>query len=198
MPASWCVKTLFGEDFDVGLWDWGMTEGPNTDHTEMFIRAILRQPKAPMVLLAHVKDSKREQLLAHYAKAGFCVGGIKTDAALEQVPLTTSSNVDSANLTRATKFLKCADEMGDRCLEEKYACTPCEGAGHACPRQASWHPGWRFHHLKGSLLATLLLDALQSAARPRRQVSPSTSRLQVATGPTEAPRGHSAHGPGRA
>ena len=31
--------------------------------------------------------------------------------------------------------------------------------------QVSWHPGWRYHQLKGSLLAVIFLDALNQAAR---------------------------------
>jgi hypothetical protein len=38
VPGSYCMATVYGDDIDVASWDFGMTEGNNYDHTEMFFR----------------------------------------------------------------------------------------------------------------------------------------------------------------
>ena len=87
--------------------------------------------------------------------------------AVDLVP-KTKGPAHAASLPDALRYLECdASVAWEDCKAQRYACTQrCgAGAGAACHGQVSWHPGWRYHQLKGDLLAVPLLEALADAAR---------------------------------
>jgi len=166
MPTSLCIATFYGAALDMISWDFGMTEGANIDHSEFFFRQALLLDSSPLLLMAHNSDFRREPLLEYYSQKGFEVGGIRMDIAMDTVPATESSDA-ATELPHAIQFLNCGPGVKDQvCRSAKYDCVrQCgDGVGQPCPGQVSWHPGWRYHKLKGSLLATIVLEALQEAA----------------------------------
>jgi len=67
------------------------------------------------------------------------------------------------NLCQTFKYdCHCYDE-GDALENEKRKNAKCGG-------QASWHPGWRQHRIRGHMAAAMLLDLLEVALNRYQQV----------------------------
>lgn len=96
VPSAYCVANVYGDDLDALSWDFGMTDGRNIDHAELYFRQAVLQTRqegaqqssgnsgsgpqrgyAPIMMLAHNTDSPREDLLKYYMAAGFEVAGIR-------------------------------------------------------------------------------------------------------------------------
>jgi len=139
IPSAYCSGNVYGEDLDAISWDFGMTDGRNIDHAELYFRqAILQHHQTkiknnngndniddvyglpPLLLLAHNTDNAREELLHHYSTNGFEVAGIRMNQAINIVPKTTS--IEHANhLPDALKYLECADTISwDDCKAQRY------------------------------------------------------------------------------
>jgi hypothetical protein len=43
VPSAYCVGNVYGSDLDVISWDFGMTDGRNIDHGELYYRQVDRQ-----------------------------------------------------------------------------------------------------------------------------------------------------------
>mmetsp|Transcript_27387 Transcript_27387/g.49738 ORF Transcript_27387/g.49738 Transcript_27387/m.49738 type:complete len:783 (+) Transcript_27387:70-2418(+) len=174
VPSAYCAGNVYGTDLDAISWDFGMTDGRNIDHGELYYRQAILQNQAarpgslpPLLLLAHNTDNLREGLMQHYSRAGFEVAGIRMNQAMDLVPKTESAQ-HASTLPDALQFLECADSIPwEDCKAQRYDCVQqCgEEKGKICHGQVSWHPGWRYHQYKGDLLATPFLEALSDAAR---------------------------------
>jgi len=175
VPSAYCIGTVYGTDLDAIGWDFGMTDGRNIDHGELYFRQAVLQTVAaqgprsspPLMLLAHNTDNQREELVRHYRFAGFEVAGIRTNMATDLCPRTEGPE-HAMTLPHALRYIECADSVAwEDCKAQRYDCTQVCGpeAGKVCHGQVSWHPGWRYHQLKGDLLATPFLEALSDAAR---------------------------------
>jgi hypothetical protein len=87
--------------------------------------------------------------------------------AVDLVPKTKGPE-HAASLPDALRYLECDSSVAwEDCKAQRYDCVQMcgEDKGKACHGQVSWHPGWRYHQLKGDLLAVPLLEALSDAAR---------------------------------
>jgi len=94
VPSAYCVANVYGRDLDALAWDFGMTDGRNVDHAELYFRQAVLQTRqangqgslAPVLVLAHNTDTPREELLKHYAAAGFEVAGIRMNQVRARSP----------------------------------------------------------------------------------------------------------------
>ena len=94
VPSAYCVANVYGNDLDALSWDFGMTDGRNIDHAELYFRQAVLQTRqegeqlsssgsgpqrglAPVMMLAHNTDGPREDLLKYYVAAGLEVAGIR-------------------------------------------------------------------------------------------------------------------------
>lgn len=62
VPGSYCMATVYGDDIDVASWDFGMTEGNNYDHTEMFFRYVGSEGSNGQQRTANSRRSNRKIL----------------------------------------------------------------------------------------------------------------------------------------
>mmetsp|Transcript_19442 Transcript_19442/g.44089 ORF Transcript_19442/g.44089 Transcript_19442/m.44089 type:complete len:746 (+) Transcript_19442:145-2382(+) len=173
VPAAYCVSNVFGADLDAISWDFGMTDGRNIDHAELYFRQAILQVAGsgarlpPLLMLTHNTDNPREEMVRHFGKAGFEVSGIRMNNALTLVPKTESKE-HASTLPDALRYLECANTVTlEECKAHKFNCLQQCGSdkGKACHGQVSWHPGWRYHMLKGDLAALPILEALGEAAQ---------------------------------
>jgi hypothetical protein len=144
----------------------GMTEGDQAD-IDLFLRqGLLSGNRVPVVW-----GGTFETLKYLHEKADADVGyhGLGMDA----IPETTS-HAQSLTLPFAVRYLKCSNDASDLCNNHRF-CAKCWinrtdvskdkflSILPTPPSQVKWHPGWRYHQLKGRVLALSLLDALQAA-----------------------------------
>ena len=162
-------RDIYGSDIDIIIWDSGMTE--NAKHIQsLFVRQALLSPGKIPIIWGPDAD-----VLAEIHKAtGADVGAL--GRGLSGIPTITSKD-HAESLPYALRYMKCTREAQDVCTEEPRFCATCwiprddiDTSSwppiHSHPgSQVSWHPGWRFHQLRGNVLAFTVLDALQSAVQ---------------------------------
>lgn len=160
-------KDIYGSDIDILIWDSGMTEISKAAQS-LFVRQALMSPgKVPVVwgpdisVLAEIHRATN----ADVGEMGMADSGVPVIHSKEQ----------AETVPYALRYMKCAHDMVDLCKGEPKYCAKCWIARDDIDTsdwppmqehpgsQVSWHPGWRWHQLKGNVLAFTVLDALQDA-----------------------------------
>ena len=158
--------SIYGDEIDMLVWDSGMTEKEDR-YIDLFYRqALLAGKRSPFLWDGNFKVLKKL-----YEEVGADVGQIGTGMdGIEE----TIDEVQAASLPWASQFLKCnpqnqnmcndkAHKFRTTCWIERPDVTPPKRQAGAVGGQAGWHPGWRWHQLKGRVMAFTILNALQSA-----------------------------------
>jgi len=165
-----CAAAIYGNDYDVVSWDFAQTDKRSLKKSELFLyRALLgidrdrdRRPAA-FIMEAGGKGPDVQSLLKNGAAVLEEVG---LKGATTRVP--DSAGVDEIRVREMPSFVRnfrCGRsvESGDpRCADEKF------DTATACPKRrwtTSWHPGWKFHALRGNFMALFLADVLEESLR---------------------------------
>ncbi len=170
IQASFGMRSIYGHDIDLLLWDAGMTEGAGA-HQELFFRqGILGGDRVPIVMGMGMAAPIME-MLYQYADAD--VGNYGSGS--EGIPITKSAE-QALELPYATRYLNCAPEAKDFCAVQPRFCTVCWidpiGDGSIIPPtpqkeqfsdNSNFHPGWRELQVRGRNLSMMVLRALQDA-----------------------------------
>ena len=163
LPLFVNVLTIF---FFSRSLDAGMTEGDLPDIEYFFRQGLLSGKRVPVIWGGPlpVLQFLHETVDADVGDFGSGLDGIPEVTSLEQ----------AETIPWASRYMKCANEYADLCKGNRFCATcwvdrddvPREtfmSIRNDVPSQVRWHPGWRFHQLKGRVLAINILTALQSA-----------------------------------
>lgn len=160
-------SSIYGDQVDLLIWDSGMTENPNPDHVELFMRqGLIGSKRIPVVWGGHFN------ILRHlHNEADVDVGefGWGMDGITE-----ITSEEQAEQLPFAARYLKCANDVQEICSSQPRFCAHCwidrdDGVKPDMSQldkpkgQVKWHPGWRQHQLQGRVLAFSVIEALQVA-----------------------------------
>ena len=160
-----CVKEVFGTDFDVLVWDFGMTDG-NAYWKQAWYnyRANLISNQNPLHFLYHVGSrSKRNDIANSFEQAGMAIVISNDDVAKQAedaIPDSLGLSDEAINaLPDYVRNYKCGNEIekGEPyCQTEKYHVAQCPDR----KGRVSWHPGWKWHGLMGYLAADYVISVL--------------------------------------
>jgi hypothetical protein len=141
-----CAKEIYGTDFDVLVWDTGMTDGSEYYRMLMyFLRAGILANQPAVVALHLGRDSGRVRAVQAAEDTGmpaFLMDEMEDRAIQETIPDTFGlSDAEIAETPEFVRHFRCGKqvEVGDPgCGESKFNSTMCNGRKF----RVSWHPGW--------------------------------------------------------
>ena len=164
-----CSKEIYGTDFDVLVWDFGMTDGNNYWKQGWYnYRANLLPKQNPIHLAYHAgkRNSPRFTHADKLEKMGMAAIISDDDViskAEEAMPDTLGMSDEKINaLPEYVRNYKCGNEFeaGEPyCKSDKFRHVECADRKF----QTSWHPGWKWHALMGYLASYYVIDVLYSA-----------------------------------
>lgn len=141
-----CSKEIYGTDFDVLVWDTGMTDGSEYFRMLMyFLRAGILAHQPAVVALHLGRDSGRVKAVQAAEDTGipaFLMDEMEDRAIQDTIPDTFG--LSDAEITEMPEFVRnfrCGKQVenGDPgCKESKFNTTMCNGRKF----RVSWHPGW--------------------------------------------------------
>jgi hypothetical protein len=169
VPSALGAQSIYGNDFDVIIWDSIMEEAEKWEFDLFCRQVLLGSKRAPFLLLgAKGHDDYLEVLQMLHETVGADVGSL--GSGLSGIPITTDK-VQVAALPWATQYLTCDPQSTNLCTENKYRTqcwverndiAPPTKQKDSLPIQLSY-PGFRQHQLTGRVLAFFLLQALDQA-----------------------------------
>uniref|UniRef100_A0A7S3DMP1 Uncharacterized protein n=1 Tax=Entomoneis paludosa TaxID=265537 RepID=A0A7S3DMP1_9STRA len=162
-----CIKEVFGQDFDLISWDYGMTTGKAMSKAELFLyRASLSPNRPALVMLNGNRYSSIMQEMRDFGMPSFLMS---SSARVEmQFPDTdgkTPEEIDQMPThVRAFRCGKGVEKGEPSCGDQKYTYDsnpyePCNKRKY----RVSWHPGWKWHALYGNILSLFLIEILDDA-----------------------------------
>ena len=164
-----CTKEIYGTDFDVLVWDFGMTDGGNYWKQAWYnYRANLLPFQNPIHIAYHAgsRNSARYNIADTFEQMGMA-SIISNDDIMREaenaIPDSLGMTDEEINgLPEYVRNYKCGNEIeaGDPyCKSDKFRLGQCPKRKF----QASWHPGWKWHALMGYLASFYVIDVLYSA-----------------------------------
>ena len=170
------LADLVGRDIDLLIWDSAGSGGDNGGGMSdagldlLFRQSALAGNRIPFILNAGDGGST-EILKFLHENAGMDVGGL--GMGWHGIPVTESDEQASA-LAWPVRYLRCAEGKDDLCerAKNKYLNTcwieredfdPPTKQEANIPGAGGEHPGWRYHQLKGRMLAFMLLTDMSKA-----------------------------------
>jgi hypothetical protein len=164
-----CTKEIYGTDFDVLVWDFGMTDGDKYWKQAWYnYRANLLPYQNPIHVAYHAgsRNSPRYKLADTLEQMGVA-SIISSDDVLKQVERAIPDSLGLTDeqinaLPEYVRNYKCGNEIeaGEPyCQSEKFRLGLCPDRRY----RTSWHPGWKWHALMGYLAAFYVIDVLINA-----------------------------------
>ncbi|KAL7571143.1 hypothetical protein ACA910_014747 [Epithemia clementina (nom. ined.)] len=171
MEINTCIKEVFGTDFDVLSWDYGMTTGRDYGKVELYFHRAALLPSRPAFVGLWLLD--RKPMLDSMEPLGPAVFSLNPQSVLDRVPDTAGQTQDEIDqMPPYLRYFRCGKEIerGEpRCGDEKYTLLPNNDPCNQRKGKVSWHPGWKEHALHGNLLTLFWIeiaeDALDEIAR---------------------------------
>jgi hypothetical protein len=141
-----CSKEIYGMDFDVLVWDTGMTDGSEYFRMLMyFLRAGILAHQPAVVALHLGRDSGRVKAVQAAEDTGipaFLMDEMEDRAIQDAIPDTFGlSDAEIAEMPDFVRNFRCGKQVenGDPgCKDLKFNSTMCNGRKF----RVSWHPGW--------------------------------------------------------
>lgn len=148
--VAMCSKEIFGEDIDVLVWDFGMTDGGSIEKLFLYMyRGVACNKNRPIGLAYHAggryerhRHSMMEMLEQNFSLPVFQSSEEVMVEVLANVPDTfgmSPEQIDS--MPKFVRNFKCSNsiETGEPfCSTSKFNLTLCENR----KARTSWHPGW--------------------------------------------------------
>lgn len=174
MPYMFCLENFMGNP-DVVSWEFGMMEAGMTNFytTELFMRRALDLPKKPAILIISGFTPKEDE---HCKAVNYMGTPGSSDPARQKysdyyADVTETGHLNIARALCNKHYKKAGSSVPDSLLHidtgdihhDRYNCPK-------CPHQASWHPGWRVHRLRGMILAHYYLICLVKAVKTWRNL----------------------------
>jgi len=152
-----CMDQIFGIDIDILSWDYGMTDSRMTTcNSYLWMNRIALHPTTPIaVTFAGKTWSTNGTGLITFDQQSLKdkIAGLPDSSTIE----------DIESLPNSLRYMTCGGK-----IESKDGV--CEGhkwnTSGFCTKttfQASWHPGWKIHKLKGRLMAFFMVESLHEA-----------------------------------
>lgn len=157
------ASDIYGKEIDMLMWDSGMTEKGGPDVHVFMRQSILGSNRVPFLM------DDRGIALPYHDQMGADVGSFAFNQAGF---LGIKTGVDEASLKSmpwAAQGLQCDASLKPLCKEMEYRSVcwvdrddiePSEKQAPYVGGRAGWHPGERFHKIKGAVLAFVILRAL--------------------------------------
>jgi hypothetical protein len=141
-----CSKEIYGTDFDVLVWDTGMTDGDEYFRMLMyFLRAGMLAHQPAVVALHMGREDGRAKAVQAAEDTGipaFSMDEMVDKARKDAIPDTFGlSDAEIAEMPEFVRSLRCGKQLenGDPgCGESKFNSTMCNNRKF----RVSWHPGW--------------------------------------------------------
>eukprot|EP00522_Entomoneis_paludosa_P014581 CAMPEP_0172441466 /NCGR_PEP_ID=MMETSP1065-20121228/2014_1 /TAXON_ID=265537 /ORGANISM="Amphiprora paludosa, Strain CCMP125" /LENGTH=533 /DNA_ID=CAMNT_0013190857 /DNA_START=33 /DNA_END=1634 /DNA_ORIENTATION=- len=163
-----CIKEVFGNDFDILWWDYGMTTGfKNQFYIEYFLRRAVLNKNNPAFVAYGVKYGKHFLEAEKKGYASFVFDERKWSEVQEKIPDSEGlSETEISKMPVNLRAFKCGKviENAGLCKEQKYSVDPL--ADKACNNRlyrVRWHPGWKWHSIFGIFQAFFLVELLSDA-----------------------------------
>jgi len=164
---AFCNRAVFGYEYDVLSWDYGMTDGKRYEQLMAYLYRGATSPGHPIVHgvnLGHAGRVERLQQIGEMGIASFILDEAAYKGARDAIPDTEGmSDADIDKLPPFVRSFKCGNQLekGEpHCSDDKYTKYTCV----ARKGKVSWHPGIKWHALTGNQMAMLttqlLVDAL--------------------------------------
>lgn len=164
-----CTKEIYGTDFDVLIWDFGMTDGGNYWKQVWYnYRANLLPYQNPIHMTYHPgsRSGPRNDLMNTFELMGMAAL-ISNEDVMNQAEAAMPDNLGMSDkeideLPEYVRSYKCGVEIenGDPyCRQNKYHNAECPDRKF----QVSWHPGYKWHALMGYLASYYVIDVLYNA-----------------------------------
>jgi hypothetical protein len=140
-----CGKEVFGADYDMLIWDTGMTDGSETYRMLMYLLRAGIRPNQPAVVALHLGQRDRIEVVQQVEDTGLTAFMMddKEDKLINDA-IPDSFGLSDEEIDKMPEFVrnfKCDKnvEGGDPyCGEQKFNKTMCNDRKF----QVSWHPGW--------------------------------------------------------
>ena len=167
-----CAKEIFGQDVDVLVWDFGMTDGKDIWKQSLYHwRAGLMDKSKPINVAYHAggrNNGQRVKAIKEIEELGLAAlisSENVMNAAVEGFPDTLGLTTDEIDkLPEFVRNFRCGNqyEAGDPyCGSEKFNMTLCPDRKF----RTSWHPGWKWQAVMGYLAAYFLIEVLDDALK---------------------------------
>ena len=187
-----CMEAIFGADSDVLSWDFGMTDGRDTQNMIHWAnRAGLLGGKDVddenddavntfLFFMNGAKGGKPQSEFSQFEGQDLGLGWLNTDVKqeiMQKLPDYKNWDVDKEDeeTPMAVKYFMCGgwqESNESPCKDHKWNTSVCETANF----QTSWHPGYKSHMLTGLIVGFFLIDVLIDALRVLEgQISESSS-----------------------
>ena len=164
-----CTKEIYGTDYDVLVWDFGITDGSNYWKQAWYnYRANLLPYQNPIHIAYHAgsRSSPRYTFADTFEQMGMAAI-ISNDDVVHQaeqaMPDTLGLTDEEINaLPEYARNYKCGNQIENGepyCQKDKFRLGLCPERKY----QTSWHPGWKWHALMGYLASYYVLDVLYNA-----------------------------------
>jgi len=160
----YCMQEIYGTSMDVLSWDFGMTDGRDFSKLACWGARSSMLPSRPVLALIDGMEPRYQTLKTFEDLAGMTVFQMNADTLSSFISKTVPT--ERANVTLASGLHKMVCDMalennGD-CNNEKY--NTAESCGTKRVKgQASWHPGWKVHRVRGIMLGYFLVSSLSNA-----------------------------------
>ena len=139
-----CLDSIFGRDTDILSWDFGMTDGRQTERLLLYSHraALLRSDGMPFLFYFNGPNKAYQQL----EKNGLALGYLKEKALFSYVDkLPDFEDFEILNgaddFPRAIKYFRCGkwfESQNTICRKFKFNTSICDEDKY----QTAWHPGW--------------------------------------------------------
>jgi hypothetical protein len=168
--TAFCTKEIYGQDIDVLVYDFFMTDSRRDKGKKMeyfFQRAAMTIPSNPVCLAYHLFDDRNYiAAVKRLELRGLPILYSQQkviDETEDVIPDTLGMAEDNIQaLPKYVRNYKCGNaiEFGDPyCKADKYNDTLCENRLY----KAKWHPGFKWQAIMGNLAALFLLDVWEDA-----------------------------------
>lgn len=160
MELSLCLEAIYGQNFDVLSWDFGMIDGRNYFGLSLFINRLMlmahkwslqkpsdtKSPKFSFLPILHLigPEGTRKEILSQAEDLG--MGSVIFDFnkmnnhVKTTVPDATADENSQILLPESIAYLVCGGDIEKKqpCDAYKYKTEPCQNM----KGQVGWHPGW--------------------------------------------------------
>lgn len=164
-----CVKEIFGQDIDVLVWDFGMTDGKMIWKQSLYhYRAGLIDKSRPLNIAYHAGGFLKGRMVAVKEMEDLGLAALISseevmNSATDAVPDSFGLTDDEINqLPEFVRNFRCGNQIenGDPyCKDEKFNMTLCPDRKY----RTSWHPGWKWQAVMGYLATFFLIEVLNDA-----------------------------------